>query len=137
MAKTEEKVMKFVERELEKNPGIETSDLFEQAKKVDGSVASLSLRQFNARYPLQLKRRKTIASAPASRRRKAASRKKAAAPAPARRKRTKKEDFRTQVREVFLKFAIELTAAEDRKNLVRVLAKVDGYVDDTLKAAGR
>jgi hypothetical protein len=50
--------MTMVERALAKNPGISVGDLFEKAKKMDPRVATLSRRQFHARYPLQVKRRK-------------------------------------------------------------------------------
>jgi hypothetical protein len=61
MAKNEERVMQFVEAELERNPETGTSELFEKAKKVDAGLQKLSLRQFNARYPLQVKRKKSLA----------------------------------------------------------------------------
>ena len=58
MAATNPKVMAMIERELAKNPSISNEALLEKAKKIDGSVGELSARQFNARYPLQVKRRK-------------------------------------------------------------------------------
>ena len=39
------------------------------------------------------------------------------------------------MRAALFKFATDLSAAEERKDLVRVLAQVDDYVDDVLKAA--
>jgi hypothetical protein len=41
------------------------------------------------------------------------------------------------VRQVFLDFATDLAAAEDRKDLVKVLAAVDGYVDEVLKSLAK
>jgi hypothetical protein len=128
MAKNAEKVMQFVEKELEKNPELPTAELFEKAKKVDTGVAGLSLRQFNARFPLQVKRRKS-AAAPA-RRRKARAKPRAGA-------RRGTEGKREAVRAALLKFAADLSGAEERKDLVRVLSQVDTYVDQVMKAAGR
>lgn len=123
MAKNEEKVMQFVEKTLEKTPDISTSDLYAQAKKMDSGVAQLSLRQFNARFPLQIKRRKSL-SRPGRK--------------PSRRRRTSRAastEGRDGVRDAFMKFASDLSAAEDRKDLVDVIARVDQYVDQALEAA--
>jgi hypothetical protein len=43
---------------------------------------------------------------------------------------------REAVRASFLKFASDLAAADARKDLVRVVAGVDRYVDEVLKATG-
>jgi hypothetical protein len=56
MARTSDRVMDMVRREVAKNPDVKSGVLYEQAKKVDRSMSSLSLRQFHARYPLQVKR---------------------------------------------------------------------------------
>ena len=125
MAKNADKVMEFVQKELQKDPDVATSDLYEKAKKVDSGVGKLSLRQFNARFPLQVKRQKG-AGTRRRRRKKGAPRRKAA---PGR--------GRHGVRDVFLRLAEDLTGAEERKDFVRVLAGVDRYVDDAMKAAGK
>jgi hypothetical protein len=127
MAKNEQKVMEFVEKELAANPGASTTELFEKAKKVDTGVGKLSIRQFNARFPLQIKRR--LSQARPGRRRTTSGR--------GRRSRAAQEEQKLAVRKVFLRFATDLSAAEERKDLVAVLSKVDGYVADVLKAAGR
>jgi len=125
MAESEEKVMRFVEETLEKDPQIETSELFERAKKVDSGVENLSLRQFNARFPLQIKRRKSMAD-PNRRQRPRRRRRRSQAAA---------AEGREAVRQVFLRFASDLSAAEERKELVGVIAKVDNYVDEAMQAA--
>ena len=131
MAEVDAKIMEFVEETLKKSPKIQLEDLFDRAKKVSKSIAELSKRQFNARYPLQVKRRKSQAS----RKRAGGRRKPTAAPAPrGRRKAVRKAgDPRETVRSVFLQFATDITGAEERKELVRVLANVDQYVDQVLK----
>lgn len=131
VAEVDAKIMKFVEETLKKSPKIQLEDLFNRAKKVSKSIAELSKRQFNARYPLQVKRRKSQAS----RKRAGGRRKSTVSPAPrGRRKATRKAgDPREAVRSVFLQFATDITGAEERKDLVRVLANVDQYVDQVLK----
>ncbi|MBW3535238.1 MAG: hypothetical protein KY453_08500 [Gemmatimonadetes bacterium] len=130
MAKnTDEKVMSLVEEELKKNPGTSTEELYEKAKGASPAIGKLTLRQFNARYPLQVKRR-------AGGRRKGRSRKTAKA-APKRRKSSASGDGREAVRDAFLRFATDMAGAEQRGQLVKVLASVDRYVDEVMKATGR
>ncbi len=127
VAETNDKVMEFVKKELQKTPSIEVKDLFEKTKTAHPEVRDLDLRQFNARYPLQIKRRK--------------SGKRGGRKSPTRRRRgtrrAQEQERREAVRSTFLSFATDLTAAEDKQDLVKVLAGVDRYVDDVLKAAGR
>lgn len=124
----QDKIMELVQKELDTNPDIEVRDLFEKVKKKEPSAKELSLRQFNARYPLQIKRRQSMGEAGGQ----------AAGRRPQRRRRTRRaEPNREAVRESFLRFASELSAAEERKDLVQVLSKVDQYVDEVVKAARR
>ena len=129
MPEIDEKVMTFVEVTLKKSPEIELEDLFRRAKKVIPSVGELSKRQFNARYPLQVKRRRALAE-----RGKGAGRKKKAPPRGKSPKRVSIQASapRDMVRQVFLRFATDIAAAEERKDLVKVLAGVDRYVDEVL-----
>ena len=130
MAKTDDKVMKFVEDELKKNPDVDVKDLYERAKKIkSGGVSKLSLRQFNARYPLQVKRRQSQKSGKRSTRRKRSTSRKTKAP-------SSDGKSRDAVRETLLRFAGEVAGAEHRKDLVKVLAGVDKYVDEVIKSAG-
>ncbi len=135
MPEVDEKVMSFVEGVLKKNPDVELEELFEATKKFKRSVGGLSRRQFNARYPLQVKRRRALAErgkAPAKKRASTprAKRPRKAAPPPA-------SSPRDTVRQIFLQFATHIAAAEERKDLVMVLAKVDQYVDDVLRSVPR
>lgn len=131
MAKTNEKVMALVEEELKKNADASVDELYEKAKAAHPSIRELTLRQFNARYPLQVKRRRSRGKprkkkAPARR----ASRSRSAG--------SKKEGpDRERVRATFLRFASDLVAAEERKQLVDVVAGVDRYVDEVLDVAGK
>lgn len=118
MAATNEKVMAMVEEEIRKNPDVDTQTLHEKAKKIDKSVGGLSARQFNARYPLQVKRKR----APSRPRRT--------------RRRTQKNDGRGAVRLVLLDLAKEVASAEDKADVVDLVAGVDRYVDRVMKAVG-
>lgn len=131
MPEIDEKVMAFVEATLKKNPKIQLEDLFERTKKVIPSIGKLSKRQFNGRYPLQVKRRRALVVRSGDTGRKKAS------PVQARVPRKPKPPVRSSgprdvVRHVFLQFATDIAAAEERKDLVKVLAGVDQYVDQVL-----
>ena len=134
MSEIDEKAMKFVEDTLKKSPKIELDDLFQRTKKVSSSIGRLSKRQFNARYPLQVKRRRALAA-----RGKRPGRRKEAPTG--RQPRTKppvqSSEPRDLVRYMFLQFATDITAAEERKDLVKVLAGVDHYVDRVLKEVAK
>lgn len=130
MARTaEDKVMRLVEDLLEKNPDIAVEQLFEQAKKVNPKLGELNRRQFNARYPLQIKLRQARAKDAAAR----GGRPRAQSGGRRRRSRTGNRD---QVREILMGFALSLAGAEERKDLVKVLAGVDEVVEKVVKAAG-
>ena len=134
MAEVDEKVMSFVEKVLDEDPDIRLEDLFERAKESNASVGTLSKRQFNARYPLQVKRRRSQAL----RSRGGTRKKKKTGPAkPHTRNADRLRGSRDAVRQVFLQFAADITGAEERKDLVKVLANVDRYVDQALKGAAR
>jgi hypothetical protein len=132
MAKTEAEIMQFVEGELSREPGVQTTELFQRVKKFEPELGALSLRQFNARFPLQIKRRQLMSSP--GRPRKARARTGTAARTGSRKA---SQDRRDALREIFLRFATDLAGAEERKDVVRVLAQVDQYVDESLKAVGR
>jgi len=129
MADMDPKVLSAVEEALKKDPKASVDDLFEMAKGISPNVADLTKRQFHARYPLQVKRK---LSPPKPRKPKLPK-------AAARRRRTASMEApaRDAIRATLLRFASDLTAAEARKDLVRVIAGVDRYVDEVLKAAGQ
>jgi hypothetical protein len=129
VANTDEKVLAAVENALKEKPDASVDELFELAKGVSQSVAGLTRRQFHARYPLQVKRK----LAPPRKRR--TGRRKGAAPRAE--SKTSGTHARDAVRSSFLRFAQDLAAAEARKDVVKVVAGVDRYVDEVLKATGR
>ena len=137
-ARTGDKVMALVEKHLAKNPKVSNADLFERAKKVDAAVGKLSLRQFHAKYPLQVKRRRAPKKRPAARRRPAARPRPAAR---SRRPRAPRKPVvsaanRDAVRKSLLKFAKDVSAATNKTETIDILANVDKYVDEIMKAAG-
>lgn len=124
MAESNPKVMEMVEAEIKKNPDISNPELFEKAKAIDKNVTQLSARQFNAMYPLQVKR----AMKP-TRPRKRSSRKSASRSA-------SRNGSRDRVREVLLALAKDVANAQGKGDVVDVVAGIDRYVDRVLKAAG-
>lgn len=125
MPKADPKVMALVEKELDKNPDASVTELYEKAKAAHPSVDKLTHRQFNARYPLQVKRKKSQKSG--KRRARGRSRRTA-----------KKGEIdgarREKIRAAFLDFASDLAGAQERSDLVNVVAGVDKYVDRVVKA---
>lgn len=126
MAEVKEKVMNMVRKELDKDPDVENSALYEKAKKIDSSIGDLSLRQFHARYPLQVKRQKAQKTGRSSRSR----RKKAGS----RRSKKKGQVNRDTIRGTLLRFAKDVSAAEGKAEMIDLLANVDRYVDDVVEA---
>jgi hypothetical protein len=139
--------MEFVETALDRDPDIQLHELFRQARGVSDSIQGLSKRQFNARYPLQVKRRRAQAAGrknrvakkkvqPEGRPRRSREASKAAGHRPASKTDAHFEPTaRDNVRQVFLRFATDIVGAEERKDLVKVLANVDEYVDRVLKGS--
>ena len=129
MADIDSKVLAAVESALKDNPSATVDELFNLAQKVNGSIADLTKRQFHARYPLQVKRKLSPPKPRKARRSRSGTRKGSAGP--------DANGVREAVRASFLKFASDLAGAEVRKEVVRVVAGVDRYVDEVLKATGR
>jgi hypothetical protein len=150
MAEANPKVMEMISGELKKNPDVSNKELFEKAKSMDKAIAKLSPRQFNARYPLQVKRtmapRKPAAAKGARRGRGrkaaagAAATGGAAAPSstsPVRgRKGAAAADPRHKVRGVLLELARDVANAQGKGDVVDVIMGIDRYVDRVVKAAG-
>lgn len=129
----------MVRHELVENPDIDNAVLFEKALRLDpAAMEGVDRRQFNARYPLQIKRREM------------APRPRKQGESPRRRRRARNADgagaagaagapisilrtmARDGVRDVLLRFAQDLANAESRGELVSVVAGVDQYVDQIL-----
>ena len=126
MAERKDEIMSMVRDELKKDPDIENKTLYAKAKKIDPAVDDLSLRQFHARYPLQVKR-KMAQKRGGGRKRKSSGK--------ARKSGGGGVD-REAVRGVLLRFARDVSAAEGKAEMIDILSSVDDYVDDVVGAAG-
>jgi hypothetical protein len=137
-----QRILDMVRRELVQNPEIENGVLYQKARELDpNAMQDLDRRQFNARYPLRVKRFELLTRKPRSenhtkprtRRRRVlgdgvgASVKSIAAPASVMR-----QLAREGVRDVLLRFAVDLANADSRGQIVAVVANVDQYVDQIL-----
>ena len=121
MAEANPQVMEMIEAEIRKNPDISNPELFEKAKAIDKSVTKLSPRQFNAMYPLQVKRAMKPGR-PRKRPKRKASR-------------AATDGSRDKVRDVLLTLAKDVANAQGKGDVVDVVAGIDRYVDRVLKAA--
>jgi hypothetical protein len=130
--------MDMVRRELVQNPDVNNAVLFEKALQIDpAAMEGVDRRQFNARYPLQVKRRE-MAPRPKKpgtakpRRRARQPDGKAVAVAVGAPLSVLRTMARDGVRDVLLRFAQDLANAETRGDLVTVVASTDQYVDQIL-----
>ena len=137
MAAAADKVMQYVEKALSKDPGVSSKVLFEGARKIDKAIEKLSIRQFHAKYPLQVKRRKGSkgGSKKATRPKTRAGGGRSSAPS---RSRSRREAAPVggaeEVRKVLLRFARELSAADSQLGTIEVMSNLDRYTADILKA---
>ncbi len=138
-------VMEFVVRALEADPGISNADLFAAARKIDPSVAELSARQFHAKYPLQVKARLAKAAtaepdAPPEPEAPPAE-ETAAGDAPPTEEAAAEDGppagtgDPSAVRRLLLDLAKELANAGSQAETIEVVARLDDYVADIMKAA--
>lgn len=156
MATVDDRVMKMVEEELSKSPKASSFDLFQKAKSVIPALEELTLRQFHARYPLQVKRRwkREKAATPKARRGPTAKARKVAAPRAATSKATEPPKAarprrvaarkagapaagvdRDAIRQAFIRFGSEVAAAKEPQDVFKLMTQVDRYVDQVIKAA--
>jgi hypothetical protein len=128
----------MVELELTKNPDASVDDLFDKAKGLNSGIARMTRRQFHARYPLQVKRKR--GGRRRGRKGAKAGRKAVAAKGPRRGpgrprgSRTARGGDNEGVRQVFLRFAQDVAAADTPAALVKLILNVDRYVDEAVKA---
>ena len=143
MAERSEKVFERVRQELAKNANLGSRELYEIAKKVDGSMED-SLQQFHARYVLPVRRTKAGGGAGGARRgargqkakRTGATANKAAKSTGRGARARRALDARDNARAVLLRFAQDFSAAESKSDSVRLMSRLDEYFDQ-LSANGR
>jgi hypothetical protein len=161
-ARNVDKVMQFIEKELKINPKATAKELQQKAKAVSEAVGKLSVRQFHAKYPLQIRRKlapkKPRRAAPKAKAapkkpRRAAPKAKAAPKKPRRaapkaRAAPKKprsaapkataargQVNREAIRDTLMTFAKDLSDAEGKSETIAVLRKLDNYIDAIIRAA--
>jgi len=135
-AKQSERVLEMVRRELASHPDISSGDLFAIARKLDRSVRSLSLRQFHALYPLQVKRAEKAAIRGAAKKTARATRRAPAASEP-RSGGARSSQDREAIRGLLLEFAGTVAGAESKAELIQLVGTFDGWIDRFLKARSR
>lgn len=135
MADINEKVLAMVEKEIRADPNVSNDELRAKAEKIDSSISKLGPRQFNARYPLQVKRRLAPKKPRRARRKSGGTRKATAGKGRARNSAASSPN--EPVRAVLLDFARDVAAADGKAQIVDLIAGVDKYVDRVVKAAGQ
>jgi len=115
-------VMERVRARIERDPNVTNQELYEMAVEIDPSIEELTLRQFHARFPLQVKRQRAAADELA--------RLQGGAP-------PREEIDREGVRRALVRFARDLTAASGTPRMVDLLTEVDSYVDEIVDAVAR
>ncbi len=129
MARVEkiDKVMQLIEKELKKNPKATAKELQQKAKAVSEAVGKLSVRQFHAKYPLQV-RRKLALKKP---RRAAPKKPRRAAP---KARAARGQVNREAIRNTLMTFAKDVSAAEGKSETIAVLGKLDNYINAIIRA---
>lgn len=103
-------VMDLVYRAIRANPDVSNRELQKQATEIDPSIGELSPRSFNARYPLQVRRKLSQEEGSTK---------------PQKNSRI----TRSHIRDTLIAFAKEVVEAEDRGEVVEVVESVDEHVD--------
>lgn len=124
MADRDQKVMAMVERRVKKNPDVSNQELYGKATEINSDIGKLTLRQFHARYPLQVKRKIAMGGETKLKKKQAARGKKEA----------KAQPDREAVRKVLLALVKDVAGA-NKGEIVDVVAGIDEYVDKVLKKA--
>lgn len=120
MAGSDEAILTMVRKQLRRKEPPDTEALYGRATQIDESVRDLSLRQFNAKYVLRVRRemKRSDKTPPVESKPKTPE---------------LSEETRARVREVFLQFARDVAAA-DRAGLIDLVENVDRYTDRVMAA---
>lgn len=104
-------VMELVQERLQDDRDYSTKELKTAAEEIDEDIEELSLRQFNARYPLQVRRQMAADGTETGD------------------TTTAEGSLRPAVRQALLDFARDVAGAGNRARVVDVVTSVDEYVD--------
>lgn len=124
-----DRIKDMVRRSLVTNPDVSNRELYDRAKEIAPElVEGLSLVQFHARYRLPIMRNE-MSSRPRESKVERRPRRRLA-PRPA-------VPIRSQLREVLVRFAVELENASSRSELVKVIGNLDTFIDEIVGIARR
>lgn len=124
----EAEVMQMVRKQLRRDPPPPLAALYGRAVRIDPRIRKLDLRQFNARFPLRVRRERKAAK----RRAKAAERRRERK---TERPRQISPETRSRVRDIVLQYGKAVLSAETDAALVDVLVEADLYADAIIQAA--
>lgn len=150
MAERNQKVFDRVRQELTKNTSLGSRDLYEIAKKVDEAIGGETLQQFHARYVLPLRREQSggrsggTTSGAAKKTRRGTRRKAGEDARPIKQRRVSKAlrsaqaamQERQKARAVLLRFAQEFATAETKAEIIKVMGRLDDYVEQLVSNNG-
>jgi hypothetical protein len=150
MAERNQKVFDRVRQELTKNTSLGSRDLYEIAKKVDEAIGGETLQQFHARYVLPLRREQSggrsggTTSGAAKKTRRGTRRKAGEDARPVKQRRVSKAlrsaqaamQERQKARAVLLRFAQEFAMAETKAEIIKVMGRLDDYVEQLVSNNG-
>ena len=137
MAEVNDKVMEMVREELKENPDAENKELYAKAVKLDDAIDDLTLRQFHARYPLQVKRQiaqKRGGKKKKKRKQRKSRKKRKASSRAATKGAAGSGPNRDAIRGTLLQFAKDVSSAEGKAEMIDLLTSVDDYVDQVVEA---
>lgn len=118
MADSREEIAEMIRARLQRAEPPDTKALYGRAVHIEESVQDLTLRQFNAKYVLQVKRKMKTDEEPEQERKEEPE---------------SAGQTRARVREILLQFARDVAAA-DRAEMIEVFTSVDVYVDKVVEA---
>jgi hypothetical protein len=123
-----DRVKDMVRRALVTNPSVRNQELFDRAREIAPSVVEgLTLTQFHARFRLPILRNEMAKRPePAERKRRRRPRQPEVAV-------TSGRSLRLELRDLFVRFAVDLENAQSRSDLVRVVAGIDAYIDEVVR----
>lgn len=131
---TDPKVMEMVREQLERERPPPLAALYGRAVRMNPEIRKLTPRQFNARYPLQVRRRMKARERRRRATRLAASRN-GRQPSPSAPHGSSSE-LRGRIRTILWAYARLVAAAGTKAELVGAVSAADRYVDDLVEAYG-
>lgn len=116
----QEEILDMVRRQLRRSNPPDTEALYGRAARIDGGIRDLSLRQFNARYPLRVRREMARAEKAGGEKEKVSEETVEGS----------METLRADLRSVLLEFAREVTATPEGPEFQKLIGLgVAEYVD--------